>query len=463
MKIINRIMISSAFLVLLSLVSLLAVIIIIVLLSPGDPGKELLDKDVFQAGEVIDRFDASARDWDALSDGLSEYGYQLLVLEDDDVVFSNLNDSRASIINSLKGLKLEQSMLAGRAREMTFAAAQDGTYSIFAVSGRTDNPNLKDGSLQWFLILSLLVITSILLLSQLFTRKMVWRILRPLNALSDGAKRIENGDLSKPVVYTGTDEFTPVCTAFNHMQEHLLKEREKTAAYERARTDLITGISHDLRTPLTSVKGYIKGLRDGVASTPEKQEQYLKVAYEKACDMDVLLQKLFYFSNLETGNLPLALESQDLGGFARRFAESMQGELNNKNIKITVDPTSVLHPVNIDAEQMRRVLLNLTENAIKYAKREPLVLRISVWREDFREHLLFADNGQGVPEEHLPYLFERFWRGDEARSGENGEGSGLGLYIVKYIVEAHGGLVTAINDNGLQIRINLPCGEEEDL
>lgn len=99
---------------------------------------------------------------------------------------------------------------------------------------------------------------------------MVWRILHPMNALTDGARRIENGDLSKPVVYKGKDEFASVCKAFNHMQEHLSKEKEKTAVYQRALTDLITGISHDLRTPLTSVKGYIKGLRDGVANTSEK-------------------------------------------------------------------------------------------------------------------------------------------------------------------------------------------------
>jgi signal transduction histidine kinase len=461
MKIINRIMVSSALLVFLSLVSLLTVFSIIFLLFPGDPGKELLDKDVFRAGEILDRFDASARDWESLNARLSVYGYKLLVMEDDNVVFSTLSDSQGSIINSLKPLKLEQSTAAGRVQEMTFAAVADGPYSIFAVGGRTDNLKVRDGFLQWFLIFCLMFITVILLLSQLFTRKMVWLILRPLNALADGAKRIENGDLSKPVVYTGKDEFASVCTAFNRMQEHLLQEREKTAAYERARTDLITGISHDLRTPLTSVKGYIKGVRDGVANTPEKREQYLSIAYEKACDMDVLLEKLFYFSNLETGNLPLSLKREDLGDFVRRFAENIRDELDYKNIKMTVEITSAPHPVKIDVEQMRRVLLNLTENALKYANADSLVLRISVWCEGGMEHLLFADNGQGVPEEHLSIMFERFWRGDEARSAKSGKGSGLGLYIVKYIVEAHGGLVTAKNDKGLQIKISLPGGKED--
>lgn len=143
------------------------------------------------------------------------------------------------------------------------------------------------------------------LFSVVFARYQLRQIMRPVNALTAGAKRVEQGDLSTPVAYQGRDEFTSVCAAFDQMQRHLLEEREKNAAYERARTDLVAGISHDLRTPLTSVKGYIKGMRDGVANTPEKQERYLDIAYRKSCDMERLLQRLLYFSRLETGNLPM--------------------------------------------------------------------------------------------------------------------------------------------------------------
>ncbi|MDF2514465.1 MAG: hypothetical protein K0S04_4331, partial [Herbinix sp.] len=367
MKIINRIMISSAFLVLLSLVFLLVFIGLIIFSFPGDSGKEMLDKDVFQVEETLNRFDTSKSDWDSLNTQLSVYRYKLLVLKNHNIVFSTLSDSQSEIISNLKPLELEQSTLAGAIQEFTFVAVSDEGYSIFAVGGEEDNLKGHNSFLQLSLISCLIVIVAILVLSQFFTRKIIWRILRPLNALSDGAKRIENGDLSKPIDYTGKDEFASVCTAFNHMQEYLLKEQEKTAAYERARTDLIAGISHDLRTPLTSVKGYIKGLRDGVANTTEKREQYLSIAYEKACDMDVLLQKLFYFSNLETGNQPISPKSEDLGDFVRRFEENMREELDNKDIEMIMEATPVPHPVKIDAGQMRRVLFNLTENAIKYA------------------------------------------------------------------------------------------------
>ena len=208
------------------------------------------------------------------------------------------------------------------------------------------------------------------------------------------------------------------------------------------------------------MKGYLKGLRDGVANTPEKQRQYVDIAYRKACDMDVLLQRLFYFSKMETGALPIFLERADLGEFVRKFAVEAGRELAEGGGTVEVKGAPAPHPVRIDTEQMTRVLSNLTSNAVQYAGADPLRLTLTVWRERDRECLRFADNGQGAPEEQLPHLFERFWRGDQARRSRGGEGSGLGLYIVKYIIQAHGGTVTARNDHGLVFEITLPCDEE---
>ena len=221
----------------------------------------------------------------------------------------------------------------------------------------------------------------------------------------------------------------------------------------------MAGISHDLRTPLTSVKGYLKGMRDGVANTPEKRTQYLDIAYRKACDMERLLQRLFYFSKLETGNLPLFLSSADLGEFVEQFAQETGQELAPAGGQVAFRCTAGPCPVRIDPEQMLRVLTNLKENAVRYAGAQPLVLTLTVWRQPERACIRFADNGHGVPEEQLPHLFEQFWRGDQARSSQGGEGSGLGLYIVKYIVEAHGGTVRARNDNGLVFELALPLEE----
>ena len=302
-------------------------------------------------------------------------------------------------------------------------------------------------------------IVVILLLNTLFTRYQLKKLLQPVEALAQAAGRVEEGNFSQPVEYRGRDEFSAVCAAFNRMQGHLLEEQEKNAAYERARTDLVAGISHDLRTPLTSVKGYIKGLRDGVAQTPERQRQYLDIAYRKACDMDVLLQRLFYFSRLETGNLPLFLQPADLGEFAGRFAAEAGPEVEQAggSIRLTVSPGP--HPVSLDEEQLYRVLNNLKDNALRYADARPLALTLTVERRGARQCIRFADNGRGVSPEALPHLFEQFWREDPARSARAGEGSGLGLYIAKYIVEAHGGTIQAENCGGLAFTIQLPGKE----
>lgn len=131
-------------------------------------------------------------------------------------------------------------------------------------------------------------------------------------------------------------------------------------------------------------------------------------------------------------------------------------------VTISVEMKPGSYPVRIDEEQMNRVMANLIENAIKYANVRPIHLTISVWHEQDQIHLMFADNGGGVPDDHLPYLFDQFWRGDSARSQKNGESNGLGLYIVKYIVDRHGGTVAATNDNGLHIEMILPSQMERE-
>ena len=326
-----------------------------------------------------------------------------------------------------------------------------------AVSGRP-RPRIKTITLSLFLSGGAAIVV-ILLLNTLFTRYQLKKLLQPVDALTRAAGRIGAGDFTHPIDYPGRDEFSSVCTAFNRMQEHLLDEQKKNAAYEQARTDLVAGISHDLRTPLTSVKGYIKGLRDGVAQTLERQRQYLDIAYRKACDMDMLLQRLFYFSRMETGNLPLFPEPTDLGEFVSRFAAEAGAELEQTGggIELSVSPGT--HPALIDPEQMYRVLNNLKDNALRYAGAGALSISLAVEGREGWICIRFADNGRGVSKASLPHLFEQFWREDQARSSKNGEGTGLGLYIVKHIVEAHNGTIQAENDGGLAFTIAIPRKE----
>ena len=419
------------------------------------------------ARELLETWDGA---WTELGQRLEGLGYQIQVSLGGTAVFSTLSDVQQDLLLQQGGAgewPEEEAAELWNGQALVLGI-QSGEYTLVAMS-RPNVPEVfgrqrpqSEASVITLLIIGTAAILLIVALSVVSTHFQIKHIMRPVNALADAARRVEAGDLSTPVDYQGRDEFVPVCIAFDHMQRHLLAEREKNARYEQARTDLVAGISHDLRTPLTSVKGYLKGLRDGVANTPEKREQYLDVAYRKACSMEVLLQRLFYFSKLETGALPLFPAAADLGEFARAFAREAAGELAQRGGRFVLRGAPAPHPVRMDREQMTRVLTNLTDNALRYAGARELTITLTVWREREWEKLRFADNGQGVPPEHLPHLFEQFWRGDQSRSARGGEGSGLGLYIVKYILEAHGGTVSARNDGGLVFELALPSADCEE-
>lgn len=307
-----------------------------------------------------------------------------------------------------------------------------------------------------FLLDGLLCIAVLFLISQIFTRRLVGHIMEPLAALSDGAERIRNHNLTQDIVYSGDMEFENVCHSFNEMRAAIQEGQEKNWKYEKARTDMIAGISHDLRTPLTAIRGTIKALLDGVAATPKRQQKFLETAYRRAGDMDVLLNQLFYVSKLETGNMPFTLSTIELSAFIKNYVRGKQELLENEQIEMTADTKEVTSYVSVDAEQLQRIFDNLLENSIKYGAVTPLEIRISLERSDRGFSICFSDNGTGVAEEKLPYIFDEFYRADESRNRK--EGNGLGLYIVKYLIEVMGGRVWAENADGL--RIFMEIGEE---
>ena len=244
----------------------------------------------------------------------------------------------------------------------------------------------------------ILCVLALIVVSRIFTQKLTGDVMKPLHALTDGANRIRENNLMETINYSGAREFEMVCDTFNDMQQHILSEQEKNQKYEKARTDMIAGISHDLRTPLTAVRGTIKGLLDGIASTPQQQERFLQTAYRRTGDMDVLLNQLY------------------------------------------------------------RIFDNLIENSRKYAQADPLRIKIELCNCQNGVMVTVSDNGVGVPDDKLPYIFDEFYRADESRNKK--EGNGLGLYIVKHLIEAMGGSVRAESKNGLTVLLELPLAHE---
>ncbi len=290
--------------------------------------------------------------------------------------------------------------------------------------------------------------------SRFFTRNLTLHIMEPLDALTEGAKRVQNNDLQQEIVYTGVEEFEQVCDVFNEMQHHLCEEQEKNHKYEKARTDMIAGISHDLRTPLTAIRGTIKGLLDGVASSQEMREKFLQTAYRRTGEMEVLLKQLFDFSTLETGNLPISPQNVDLVSFLKNYtaAKTELADPAAEHFVLKTEEDSMTS--SIDPEQLWRIFDNLLENSRKYAERTPLEIEIRAERKGQNVEIHFSDHGVGVPEEKLPYVFDEFYRADESRNRR--EGNGLGLYIAKYLVQAMKGSVCASNEDGFTVSMTFP-------
>jgi len=333
-----------------------------------------------------------------------------------------------------------------------------------SVTQVVDSDDLKDLIKDWtikkntfislFVADGIICVIGLVAISQVFTKNLSNHIMEPLDELCDGAARVKNNHLTQDISYTGDLEFERVCQSFNNMQKHILNEQEKNRKYEQARTDMIAGISHDLRTPLTAIKGSIKGVLDGVVSTPEMQKKFLNTAYKRSGEMDILLNQLFYLSKLETGNMPLEMKNINLTEYLEKYVTNKKEVLNSKKVELSLNIQNNKCNIMMDPEQMQRILDNLIENSMKYSGKTFIHIDITLVRQQECISLIVSDDGIGIEEDKLQHVFEEFYRGDDSRN--NKEGNGLGLYIVKYLVEAMNGTVRAHNENGFVIEMEFP-------
>ncbi len=434
----------------------------------------MISENYTEASATIQELAITDTDWERVAQSVSDYGFRLIVLDDSGkTVYQTARHSEEESAETLYDTDKEEGVVKSYLIEGTtiFTLQKEiaGTdYQLYFVSCTKDVSilGMSRGMFETFMVIFLIVgvlsIIIILVLSQLMTKSLIKKIMEPLNGLNDAANRIIDGDLDKSIDYSHDDEFKNVCASFDLMQRHLKEQMETNLAYEKARTEMISGISHDLRTPLTSIKGYIKGMMDGIADTEQKRKEYLSVAYKKSCDMDKLLAKLFYFSKLETGNMPFYFQSVDMKQYLEDYVAEKEVELQMRDIVIqgyfdAMEPCMC----RIDREQMQRVFDNLIENSCKYAQNEAGV-RIEITALTLQEKqlkLTFKDNGAGMEPEKLKHVFEQFYRGDEARNAAC-NGNGLGMYVCRYIIEKHEGSIEAHSDRGFIVEITLPIGTE---
>lgn len=332
--------------------------------------------------------------------------------------------------------------------------------AIFASPSELSYGTLKVALGLSAIILTAAVFLSILLTNRFLTKFVFQKIERPLDILSGGVRQISEGNLEYRIDYGLQDEFAPVCADFNEMAARLKASVELSRQHEQSRKELLAGISHDLRSPLTSIRAYVEGLLDGVAQTPEAQKGYLGIIRSKAGDIDRMLAKLFLFSKMELGEYPDHPELLRLDDEVRQLVRALGGEYEEKGLVLSMD-TLAPATVSADPEQLRRVLTNIMENSQKYKTKATGTLNIALREENGGYRLSLCDDGPGVAEDALPHLFEVFYRSDPSRQNPD-RGSGLGLAIAANAVRRMNGTIEAKSgaNGGLEISIWLPNAEE---
>ncbi|WP_196605263.1 ATP-binding protein [Pectinatus haikarae] len=290
-------------------------------------------------------------------------------------------------------------------------------------------------------------------LSRILSRQ----ILEPLETLRYAAAEIREGNLEVQLNVSTQDELGETCQAFDRMRHELKRARETKEKYEVNRKELIAGISHDLSTPLTSLKGYASGILDGIARTPEKQKHYTEMIYHTACSMEKLVESLFLFSKLDLGRVPFRLEKVDICLYFKDFIAESYDQMYERGLKLEFRGIEEQTIVGIDRLQFQRVVENLLENSLKYKKNDTVSVQIILSRQAENLKISFVDDGIGVTGKDLSRLFDSFYRTDPARANV-ANGSGLGLAIVKQIVAGLKGTIWAEQTpgGGLTICMLLP-------
>ncbi|NLY47397.1 MAG: HAMP domain-containing histidine kinase [Clostridiales bacterium] len=273
-------------------------------------------------------------------------------------------------------------------------------------------------------------------------------ILKPLNILRVATDHIKNGDLDYSVSSDTKDEIGQLCEDFESMRLRLKRLIDDKIQYEETIKELVSNISHDLKTPLTTIKGYTEGLLDGVADTKEKQTRYLKTVYNKASDMAVLVDELAYYSKIDSNTIPYSFSSISLADYFEDCVEDLKLELDVKNIRLEYE-NRVDRDVKVvaDAEQLKRVVYNIINNSVKYMDKPEGIIKICINDEDAYVRVDIEDNGAGIDKDELPFIFDRFYRGDASRGTKTG-GSGLGLAIAKKVIEDHFGKIWVVSEKG---------------
>ena len=324
--------------------------------------------------------------------------------------------------------------------------ASDSSQMVYDIS----LPQSSSSQVKLMAIDMILTASIILVFTALSVGLWIYRsIAVPLVKLKKATKNIKEGNLDFVLEVEGNDEFSQLCQDFEEMRKRLKESTEEKILMDKENKELISNISHDLKTPITAVKGYVEGIMDGVADTPEKKVKYVRTIYNKTNEMDHLINELTFYSKIDTNRIPYTFSKLNVEDYFSDCAEELGLEMETRGIEL-VYANYVEKGVQViaDGEQIRRVIHNIVSNAIKYMEKPRGIIQLRVKDVGDFIQVEIEDNGKGIAAKDLPYIFDRFYRTDVSRNSSKG-GSGIGLSIVKKIMEDHGGKVWATSRLGI--------------
>ncbi|WP_179298626.1 sensor histidine kinase [Evansella halocellulosilytica] len=330
-------------------------------------------------------------------------------------------------------------------------------FRFFNLESNTDNTALFI-SIRFILIILVIAVTNTILTYYVYRQ-----IIKPIQDLMKAAEKMKAGDFESEVRVHRQDELGKLSEVFNDMRKEVKASQELQASYHNYRRELISNLTHDLKTPITSIKGYVEGIRDGVANTPEKLDKYTEVIFQKTNELDHLINELSLYNKLETNEHPMNLEPVNIKQFLTETTDDINADLEMRNIHTYLETNELPDTfVQADKIQLKRVIFNIIENSVKHFHLDEKNIWIRAVKKVDSVEIKIQDNGPGIEQDDLPFIFDRFYRADEARNSASG-GSGLGLAIVKQIIESHHGTVRAESQPGIGTTIifSLPIEHKE--
>lgn len=333
-----------------------------------------------------------------------------------------------------------------QAQKAQAVTESDGTVYDISITDSADSQGRVHVMAKDLFISAFVILISVALVVGLWVYR---SIAVPLVKLKKATQNIKEGNLDFVLDVEGKDEFSELCQDFEEMRRRLKESTEEKSLIEKENRELISNISHDLKTPITAVKGYVEGIMDGVADTPEKMDRYVRTIYNKTNEMDHLINELTFYSKIDTNRIPYTFNKLNVEDYFEDCSEEVGLELETRGIEL-VYANYVEKDVMViaDGEQIRRVIHNIISNAIKYMDKPKGIIQIRIKDVGDFIQIEIEDNGKGIGPKDLPYIFDRFYRTDVSRNSSKG-GSGIGLAIVKKIVEEHGGKIWATSEEGV--------------